>query len=309
MKIKTHLMRKSIEVVGVLFLGLSLIFVRPGEAASPRAGIDAGNALYRKGDYPAALEKYQEALNKAPEEPVVNYDAGTAAYQTGDFKKAMGLLEKALLSEDKHLRAKSYYNVANAAYRYGMAQEDKDINTAVTSVEQSLSYYQEAMNLNDKDSDAPYNYKIATEELVRRKKKKQEQDEQKKQQQNQQKQKDQQQEEKKESSEKKQEQNSSKPEEQKPQDVPQPKEEQKPEEKKGQQEEQQNKEEGQQGKEIPQPENSEDKSQQPKPASSDEMTPQEREMLIDQYQRQEEPKGLLNFMKHKGKEYPVTKDW
>ncbi|MBL8013080.1 MAG: tetratricopeptide repeat protein [Candidatus Omnitrophica bacterium] len=39
------------------------------------------------------------------------------------------------------------------------------------------------------------------------------------------------------------------------------------------------------------------------------MTPKEAQMFLDDYQRNEEPKGILYFVPHQGNDKPVTKDW
>ena len=39
------------------------------------------------------------------------------------------------------------------------------------------------------------------------------------------------------------------------------------------------------------------------------MTPKEAQMLLDDYQRNDEPKGMLYFKPEAGKDKPVEKDW
>ncbi|MCK5579711.1 MAG: tetratricopeptide repeat protein [Candidatus Omnitrophica bacterium] len=53
----------------------------------------------------------------------------------------------------------------------------------------------------------------------------------------------------------------------------------------------------------------EDGEQKPEDGEQQALTKQEAKMFLDNYQQNEEPKGLLNFMKRKGKELPVLKDW
>lgn len=296
----------------IFFFGLAGVL----EAASPAKDIKQGNSLFNKKEYDKALKRYQQALTKKQESDIVNFDAGTGFYKTGDYENAVGHLQKALLSDDPKLRQAAYYNLGNAFFKSGMSRENADLNQAVSSLKQALSGYDNALKFNDKDQDARYNQEIAKKELERLKQKQQ-------QRQNQQKQNNQQtsqeapqpspsgeQGKENQPNQAQQEQSQGqKPEEQKEQPSPTS----------GEQQDQageENKEQpdhgqrGQSGQENPSQESLPGDKQNPSPASSGEnMNKQEADMLLDEYERDEETQGLLNIMKFQRNDKPVRKDW
>ncbi len=305
-----------------------LILAADALAMSKEKSTELGNSLYHKGYYEDAVTQYQEALSRDAESPLMNYNLGTAFYKTGDYSKAVNHLQKALLSEDGTLRQRAYYNLGNAAFQSGLQQEETNINQAVTALEDAVSFFDSAMKMDDKDKDAQYNYGIAVKELERLRKKQQE--EQKKQEQ----QKEQsgkqcrnpassseeQNERQKSEAEDQQGQQGSEdghPEENKPQQSPggreqpqQPKDQQKPQ---GEDSEPAAEDDGSQqqnasaggGARNPQEKTSPGQAKR----SYEYFTLPESEMLLDEYQRQEEPQGFLNFMKQRGREIPVERDW
>ena len=67
------------------FLCVAVFFLMPSACEASEAGIvKKGNQLYNKGDYKAALENYQKALNQNPDSDIINFNVGTAFYQQGD---------------------------------------------------------------------------------------------------------------------------------------------------------------------------------------------------------------------------------
>lgn len=266
------------------------------QAASTAQDVKEGNAFYKKGDFSQALKKYQEALNNVPESPEVNYNAGTANYKAGDFKKAGDLLEKSFLSDNAQLRQKGYFNAGNAFYRFGITQENTSLDDAIKALKRALDYYENSLKLSDKDEDARYNYQFVGKELKRLEEKKKEEkaagDKSKK--------------------EEQQDQQRDKAPDQKNEGQPRPspspaaeedqkkKASEKPDNPQNDQDKQedaqQNNDIADKGKSVPSP-------------KAGEMTKEESEMLLDEYRRQEEPQGLLNFIKRKGRESPVLKDW
>ena len=55
-----------------------------------------GWVYYKKGLYDSAISEFSDALEKKPEEPMVNYHMGLARYKKGDISKAKSALEQAL---------------------------------------------------------------------------------------------------------------------------------------------------------------------------------------------------------------------
>ncbi len=145
-------------------------------ALSPQKSMRLGNTLYEGGHYEDAAAQYQEALNQEPESPLMNYNLGTAQYKMNHYDQARNHLQKALLAEGDSLRQKAYYNLGNASFRLSLQQEPADLQQAVSSMEEAVTFYENAFKIDDKDQDAHYNYEIARRELERLKKKMDEQE-------------------------------------------------------------------------------------------------------------------------------------
>jgi len=291
---------------------LVLCWAGAAPAASQRSSVKQGNALYEKGDYPASIEKYEEAIKKAPESDIVNFNAGTAYYKNQDFQQAITHTQKALLSEDPQLKARAHYNLGNALYRAGIAQENKDIQAAIQDLQQALSQYEGALKINDKDEDARYNYEFVKKELKRL--------EQKQQQQQQNKQQDQQ----SSSGQDGQQQEPSPDEDPSEQARQQERQDRSGEENKekdqqaqGQKPEENQPKSEEQEKQDQQPAGGEDQQQSARPqtssgqgaASQKGLTQREARMMLEDYQQTEEPKGMVNFIPRDAQDKPVTKDW
>ena len=292
-----------------IFLAVFLCLPGLSAAASVGGEVRAGNKAYEEGKYETALDKYKSALKKEPESAIINFNAGTAYYKQGEYEKTIPTLQQALLSENEEVRGKAHYNLGNAFYRSGMALESQNVDLAVAALEQSLSHYQEALKIADKDEDAKYNYEWVNKELLRLKEKKQQQqrsdkktcdnpskDE-----------KDKQQEQKQEEQQKEQQRSQ---EEKQQQDARQQQEQQQQENESGEEPQgarnQQDKPAGQQQAGDKQTDKSEQPSGQPE---AGEMSRQEANMLLDDYRQNEEPQGLLNLRQRTGTAVPVKKDW
>ncbi|GEM_PF-748824 len=308
-------------------LAMTFLVVIPSVYASPAAGeVRKANGFYTKGQFDNALEHYQKALGKDPQSTAIEYDLGTALYKKGDYVQSIEHLQKALLTDDVELQAKAQYNLGNAFYKSGIAQEHKNIKGAIKSLERSLTHYQKVLNRPDKDPDAQYNDEFVKKELERLKKEQQEQKQKQDQQQNQ-KQDSQNQEDKRQnqsSDQNKKDQSSSK-------DNAQP---QNKEDQGEHSNTQQNKDQNGRDEKNSQGQGEKDKDKnknngKPQEANGDQgekpqeqdssqgsgdqengaMTPKEANMTLEDYQRNEEPKGMLYFVPETGKDKPVGKDW
>jgi Ca-activated chloride channel family protein len=311
---------------------LILFLASPPVWASRAAGeIKKGNALYAKGQFAPAVEHYQKAVDKDPRLPAVEYDLGTALYKKGNYVQATEHLNKALLSDDPALVSRAHFNLGNALYRSGKGQEKANIDQAIAALEKSLAQYQKVITADPKDTDAQFNYNFVKQELERMKQKKQEQknqqdqkqQNQKNQQQNQQKPEDQQnQQDKNQDQQNKDQQNQqnnpNSQDQQKPSSQDQNKENpgqdqnKKPEgqdKKQDQDKQDQQKNKGGGGDQNPEPSENNNPPPETQSQTPGGMTPQEANMVLGDYERNEEPKGMLYFVPEKAKDKPVTKDW
>ncbi|MFA5069568.1 MAG: tetratricopeptide repeat protein [Candidatus Omnitrophota bacterium] len=150
----------------------------PGQAfaAAIKKQINRGNSLYAQHDYSKALEEYSKALLSDGASSAANYNAGAASYKLGDYPSAKGYFERAVNSKNNTLAQMAFYNLANAEYCLGMSQQEKDFRVAAGLLEDAARHYEHAIVMDDKDEDARYNYELVKAELEKLKKKLQRQD-------------------------------------------------------------------------------------------------------------------------------------
>src|SRR5262245_425018 len=83
----------------------------------------------------------------------VGYNAGVAAYQSNDFTSAASAFEQATAAPDRMLQERAHYNLGNAAYRQGEAQQAQ----AKQHWERAVKAYEAALALDPNDADAKFN--------------------------------------------------------------------------------------------------------------------------------------------------------
>ena len=285
-------------------------------AASKEAAVKAGNALFAKQDFTGAVGHYQGALKKDQESDRINFDLGTAYHKAGQYDQADEHLQKSLLTRDDHLRQKAYYNLGSNDYRRGIAREDKNIGQAVGDLEKSLDAYQQAIGLDSKDEDAKANLDFVKKELQRLKEK-QKKAEQNQQNKDQGKQGEQEQQDKSQSgnsSQKQQEGQGQKSSSENTSTGDQQSQEKSSADSQAEKEKKNN--ESRQGQQQATGDGGEKKNLsstsstgQDQARDPKELTSQEAQMMLNQYQKKEEPLGLLQFVPGLRREQPVAKDW
>ena len=173
-----------------LFLSL-LLAVLPNTANAASASSEAKRAgkFYKEGKYDEALEKYDKALEIAPDDYRLHYNRGSALYRKGDFPGAEGSFLKSLATDEEGMEEKSIYNAGNSKYRAGEALEKTDPNSALKNYKEALQYYRRSIDAAPEDMDAKYNYEFTLNKIKDLEK----QSDQKQQQQDQQEQQDQEQ--------------------------------------------------------------------------------------------------------------------
>jgi len=180
-------MKKALYITplfGILFLLSSTI---SGYAVSARGAVRVGNRLYEEEKFDEALEEYKKAQGRIPDSEIVNFDVGTALYKKNDYLKSAESFTRSLTTEDRSLEASANYNIGNTKYRQGEFIESTDLEEAIALYREALDYYKRAIELDEKDEDAKFNYEFVKkrlEELLKEDKKqdkeKDEKDQQKK---------------------------------------------------------------------------------------------------------------------------------
>ncbi len=260
--------------------------------ASVAGEVNKANDLYKQGKIDDSLSLYQKAFAQDEQSSVVKYDLGTALYKKGDYAKAMGYLEQAAQDKNIKIKPRAEYNLGNVLYKSGIQNEKTNVDQAIKSLQDATEHYGQSLGLDPKDKDALYNQDFVKKEIERLKQKKQEQQQKQQQQQNQKDQK---------------------------QDKQNQQKQQKEQGQEGQQkqanQQQQQKQQEQQAKEAQEgkPQDRKKQNQQSAQAQSVENQKQvdrkQAEDLLEDYQENEEPKKLLNYMPKKIDNRPVLKDW
>ena len=318
---------RKLQLAVCLFLAgmLCVVFSLPSHAAAGAGDVSRGNALFKEGRFKKAVESYETAEQKNPTAAAIDYDLGAAYYKDGAFDKAVEHFQKSLLADDDHLRRDAHFNLSNALYKSGIAHENDDISAAISGLEQAVGNYEKALSLDSKDVDAASNRDFVKKELERLKKKQQDmkQQQQDQQQQNQQQenkdQKNTPQDQQQSGEKNKQDQRNSVQNQGQGQknEVPENKNEQEQKPSGGQEGEKGKKSEGekaQQEQGQPAKEESSRKQQQQSSTAGQEsdgqvLSKDEARAALDDFDQNDQPKGLLNFIREKHDTRPVDKDW
>ncbi|MBU6183192.1 MAG: VWA domain-containing protein [Verrucomicrobia bacterium] len=150
-------------------------------ALSPSAQAQSGLDDYGKGDFQKAGAEFQKQLQSRPGSRELQFNAGAAAYKSGDFEAAVKNFTDALLSEDKGLRAKSSYNLANSLVRKGEAAQDPEAKK--TNWKNAIEHYGETLEIEPDNKNAEENRDLVKKLLEELEKQQQQQQQQQNQQQ------------------------------------------------------------------------------------------------------------------------------
>ena len=288
-----------------------LIFSSPSLWAAGKSQaqqVKEANALFHQEQWDGAIDGYLNALEGKKNTDIVQYDLGSAFYKKGNYDQAIEHLQKTLsdksVKSNKNLSVKSYYNLGNALYKKGRSLENNKLDEAIESLQKAIEYYDRSASLNPKDEDAKYNKNFVDKELERLKKKKEEQSKQQ-QQQNQQ---NSQSSQGGNQSQEQNQSNSSNGQDKKGQDQTQ-------EEKAKEQQQKENQakqNQSEQNQEHQNPAQSGQQKEGSKEALEQEQQGLEKKQakeLLEEYERQDAPRGILNFVdRHQGERH-VDKDW
>ena len=143
----------SMIQAGAVVLVVALL---AGPVPGARAASDDALERYRKGEFSASRQEYERLAQEHPDDFRLRFNAGAAAYRMDDFAGAAGLFEQVLRSPDLDLQQQGWYNLGNARFRAGEAEQDPDKKRE--QWQQALSSYTAALKLNPGDPSAQANY-------------------------------------------------------------------------------------------------------------------------------------------------------
>ena len=122
--------------LGILLLVMLMGLGLPGTAGAEDA-FREGVRAYRAGEYDRALNRFIEARIESPDRPEILYNIGNAYYKTGDFEAAAESYQEALDSAEGSLKQQTLYNLGNAAFRLGRYDEAIDHYEAALAIDAS----------------------------------------------------------------------------------------------------------------------------------------------------------------------------
>ncbi|MFT5169849.1 MAG: Ca-activated chloride channel family protein [Lysobacterales bacterium] len=307
-------------ILGVFFLSGELLL----SEASVFSKVNKGNNAYENKDYDEAYKEYIDVVESDGELGIISYNLGNVQYQRKKYDEAIEYYQKSLLTDDDVLQFKVKYNLANTLFYNGLLKEQDDVDEAIENLEEALRHYSDLRSIKENES-VEYNYPMVERELQRLKQEKQKQESQ----QNQEGEGDQSDE--KDNSEKSDEQNQNKAgneeqnknngqeksdsdneneQQQDSQDKDSP---EGDEESKSQSEKDDDKaeDEGEQSSSKEQSDSKDSKGQSStrQVVNPQELTKQEAQMLLDDYEQNKAPKGMLKFIDKTRERQSTYQDW
>lgn len=157
----TRLARRRKNIAGMVILAMLFSWTHLTAYLYASEGEDAYNAS----EFIKAAEYYEKLLKKDPDNAKILYNAGTTAYKNNLYDEAIGAFEKAILTDDLELQKKAFYNKGNALFRKGEETEQSEPQKTITTWEQSLDSYMQAMNVDPEDENARFNHDFVKKKL------------------------------------------------------------------------------------------------------------------------------------------------
>ncbi len=154
-----------------IILFLSFMAMESVAAQETEKVIQKGNDFYKQQQYQQAEIAYNEAIEKDPSNPVAKYNRSITVHKQGRPDEAVKSFDDlAFKSEDRDIKAKSYYNKGA-------------ILSSQKKLEESIAEYKNALRLDPNDQQARENLQKALIELKKKNPQKKDNKKQQKQQQ------------------------------------------------------------------------------------------------------------------------------
>jgi len=156
-----HSLIRSTLLVTLVVLPGSLVVIDEVAAQSTSTLGRVGNEALRQGDYDAAIEQYELALQATKADPRIQYNKAIAHYRKGEIDAARGLFGKVVGSADPALAARARYNMGNVDYSLATQVASQDAGAATNLLRSAISHYRGSLAANPDDPDARANIELA----------------------------------------------------------------------------------------------------------------------------------------------------
>ena len=137
---------------GTLVCAIALTLVVVACGPTPSQVNESGHDPYQTGDYPAALDAYERAEERAPERAEPSYNAGNSLYRMEQYDESMSRYDESLRYARDDVRSRGLFNRGNAAYR-------------MESYAEAVEAYMEVLRIDPDDLDAKHNLELALRQL------------------------------------------------------------------------------------------------------------------------------------------------
>jgi tetratricopeptide (TPR) repeat protein len=131
-----------------------------GPAGDAYQAVEAGNALYRAGQYEAALGEYELAALLRPNVAEIALNQGNAWFRRFDYDRALEHYLAALDTRDPYVTSRVKYNLGVVKFRQAL-DAMQTFQDALTETRSAIEYYRDSLRLDPNLSDARYNLELA----------------------------------------------------------------------------------------------------------------------------------------------------
>jgi tetratricopeptide (TPR) repeat protein len=137
-----------------------------GASGDAYRAVEQGNALFRAGQYEAALGLYQAAAALLPEAPEIAINQGNAWYRRFDYAKALEHYLDALDALEPFVASRVRYNLGVLKYQQAL-DAMQSFGDALSHTLDAIGYFRDSLRLDPNLGDARYNLELAYD-LLRR---------------------------------------------------------------------------------------------------------------------------------------------
>jgi Ca-activated chloride channel family protein len=161
----------------VFFLMASVCGDEAHATQSPAGLVEAAQRAMKAGQFDDAIRLYEQSRELLPRNAEIPYNMAVAHYRKGEFEKAAEFLNQAIsLTNDSKLRARSTFNLGNAAYAQSLkaaqgqadpTQAAEQVKNAKAHLKEALDHFKKAMDADPNDQDARANAELSHRMLTR----------------------------------------------------------------------------------------------------------------------------------------------
>ena len=124
--------------------------------------INAANENLLAGKVDEAIDIYESIPPIAGgNQYTLAYNRGVALYRQGKMELAKNSFVESLASDDPEIAGKAAYNVGNCLFAGGLQQSETQKDRAIESLKSAISFYRDALSIDENATDARANIELA----------------------------------------------------------------------------------------------------------------------------------------------------